>query len=85
MSDFNVKIMKFDGVVFDKDAISVTIPSFDGYLTVMKHHASLIGVLSRGSVGVTVHKNTNDVTHSFDVVCGFYEMSKAGCIIYIDA
>ncbi len=88
MSTFSVKILSFQDLVYEANALSVTIPSQQGYLTVMKDHIPLAGQLEKGKLHVQLeeqsHPNKVDMKAvTFDVDEGFYEMTEEGCVIYL--
>ncbi len=59
MSDFHLKIITPRRIVLDKQVESVTVPSKDGELTILKHHENLFALLVEGIVKIKT-KNSED-------------------------
>ena len=43
---FEIKIVSKNGLEFESEVDSVTLPAKDGYITILKNHASLITSLA---------------------------------------
>ena len=47
---FEIKIVSKNGLEFESEVDSVTLPAKDGYITVLRSHASLITSLNAGTI-----------------------------------
>ena len=47
---FEIEIISQKGVEFNGDVDSVTLPGKDGYITILKNHASLVTTLKSGKL-----------------------------------
>ncbi len=60
-----VHIAKVDKVLFSGEALSVTVPTKEGELTVLEHHMPLCSVTKEGRI--TVHKKDDSTSVFFDI------------------
>lgn len=49
---FKLTIATVDTMLFNSDAVSVTLPGSEGELTILAHHEPLITILKRGAITV---------------------------------
>jgi F-type H+-transporting ATPase subunit epsilon len=61
----NVHIAKVDKVLFSGEALSVTVPTKEGELTILEHHMPLCSVTKDGRI--TIHQKDDSTTTFFDV------------------
>ena len=47
---FEIEIISQNGIEFNGDVDSVTLPGKDGYITILKNHASLVTTLKSGNL-----------------------------------
>lgn len=52
MNNFNLTIISLKEILYDGTAVSVSVPSVDGELTVLKNHIPLITLLKSGEIKV---------------------------------
>jgi len=75
----HLTIAHVDGLIFDGDVDSVTLPGSEGEMTLLAKHEPLISLLNTGVI--TVRKG--EETENFDVQTGILEIrdSKATVIV----
>lgn len=73
----NFKIVKPEGIVYsDTEVEKVTIPTKEGYITVLPHHIPLIAILDTGEL--IIHKKDHEV--AIAVSGGVAEIRKDGSV-----
>jgi F-type H+-transporting ATPase subunit epsilon len=72
MSTFNLKLIAPDGVKYDEEATEITLPTPDGYITVLPDHMPLIALLKPGEI---VIKNGSKA-HELATEGGIVEISN---------
>ncbi len=72
MSMLNVRILTPTGVLFEGEALSITLPGTLGSFTVLDRHAPLISALDAGTVAC---KTANGVDR-YDVKGGFVKVEN---------
>ncbi len=73
-------ISKIDRTLFSGDAVSVTLPSRDGEITVLANHTPLISTLKEGTIIVRKAGGQNE---EFPITTGFLEVGKSGATILV--
>jgi F-type H+-transporting ATPase subunit epsilon len=68
---FKLNISKVNELLYNGDAISVTVPGADGEATVLAHHEPLIALLKKGIITV----RGNDGNKEFTIEKGVCEVS----------
>lgn len=71
MTEFELRIITPEQVVFSGPVTSLVAPGELGYLGVLAHHAPLITTLKKGRITV----KHNEQEHHFDVESGILEVS----------
>ena len=61
--NFNLEIISPERIIFSDDAKMVTLPSYEGDMSVLKHHISIITFLRPGII--KVQKNDGDFKEFF--------------------
>jgi F-type H+-transporting ATPase subunit epsilon len=52
MAHLNLKIISQKKVVLEKEVDSVTVPAYDGEITILPHHINLISLLNEGIIKI---------------------------------
>jgi F-type H+-transporting ATPase subunit epsilon len=73
-------IAKIDEVLFQGEALSVTVPAAGGVMTVLGHHMPLITTLRKGSVTIKAEGKPDS---TFTVESGFLEIGKEETVILL--
>lgn len=73
-------ISKIDKVLWEGEALSVTVPGTGGELTILAHHMPLITTLKAGKV--TVRKGESK-PEEFIIDSGFLEVGKDETVILV--
>ena len=76
---FNVIIAALDGVLFQGEALSVTLPAKEGEITVLRNHVSLLSPLKEGVITV---RNSGE-SKEFPVKSGIIEVSPKGLTVLL--
>jgi F-type H+-transporting ATPase subunit epsilon len=76
----NIKITTPEGVVYDKEADSATLPTETGEITVLQNHIPLVGVLVPGEIVIKSAGNEEYLS----VSTGFIEVRKNRLTILAD-
>ena len=74
---FNIEIISPDKTIFKSEVGQVTIPSFEGLMTILKNHIPLVTFLRPGFIEI----NSNNKNESFFVEDGTVEFSKNKLLI----
>ena len=74
---FNIEIISPDKTIFKSEVEQVTIPSFEGLMTILKNHISLVTFLRPGFIEI----DSNNKNESFFVEDGTVEFSKNKLLI----
>ena len=83
MKSFKVNIVTPERVVWEADAVSVTLPGSEGYLGIWANHAPLVTGLTPGEVTIRLDEAGN--THLFACSGGFVEVSHNTVNIMTDS
>lgn len=67
----HVHIAKVDKVLFSGEALSVTVPTKEGELTILEHHMPLCSVTKEGRIVVHQKDDSNSV---------FFDIDKSGIL-----
>lgn len=67
-----VTLAKIDGLVFDGNAFSVTVPGVEGEMTILPHHEALISPLKKGVITVKAEGGKEEF---FEIEKGTLEVS----------
>ncbi len=69
MDTFKLEVITPNGVIYDDDAVEVTLPGEEGEFGVLPHHASLTTQLKAGVIDiVTKEKKTESIVVNWGVV-----------------
>jgi len=69
MDKFKLEILTPNGVIFDGEAVSVTLPGEEGEFGVLAHHSSLTTLLTSGVIDIEiVPKETESILINWGVV-----------------
>jgi len=72
MTNFKLKVIKPEGVVFEKEVTSVTVETMDGQITILANHQTLVSALGKGEMVIKVGE---EITPLF-IWGGFLEFSN---------
>lgn len=61
MNTIRLKVITPRKVVMDKDVSSVTVPTADGEITILPHHAHLFSLLVEGIIKIKIENNEDDL------------------------
>ncbi len=70
MNNIILKIFTPDGVLFNSEVSSVTLPGTQGAFTVLQNHAPIISSLIKGEVKYTIHEDVSKI----ETTSGFVEV-----------
>jgi len=73
-------ISKIDKVLWEGEALSVTVPGTGGELTILTHHMPLITTLKAGKITV---RNPESKPEEFMIDSGFLEVGKDETVILV--
>ena len=76
----NVEIVSPEGIIFEGEASSVTLPTVQGEITVLPHHVNLFTKLGRGIAIVT----SGSKEQTFAIMGGFLEITSGTLRIISD-
>ena len=76
----NLHIAQVNHVLFEGEAESVTLPGYDGELTVLGQHEPLITTLKEGTI--TVRPN-NGSEQTFEINQGILEVSNNKAVVLV--
>jgi len=69
MDTFKLEVITPNGLIFDAEALEVTLPGEEGEFGVLPHHASLTTLLKAGVIDiVTAEKRTESIVVNWGVV-----------------
>lgn len=78
----NIQIFAIDREIFSGEADSLTLPAFDGQITVLNNHLPIISLLKSGKI--TVKKN-NKIEKEVDVYKeGFAEVNPGKITVLVE-
>ncbi len=81
MDTFKLEVITPNGVIFDGEALEVTLPGEEGEFGVLPHHASLTTLLKAGVIDiVTKDKNTESIVVNWGVV----QVSESKVTVLVD-
>jgi len=78
---FEIEIISQKRVEFNGDVDSVTLPGKDGYITILKNHASLVTTLKSGKL---ITRSSKEKEKIIEITGGFSEMKNNKLIVLID-
>ena len=78
---FEIEIISQNGLEFNGDVDSVTLPGKDGYITILKNHASLVTTLRSGKL---ITRFSNEKEKTIEITGGFSEIKNNKLIVLID-
>ena len=78
---FEIEIISQNGVEFNGDVDSVTLPGKDGYITILKNHASLVTTLKSGKL---ITRFSKEKEKTIEITGGFSEIKNNKLIVLID-
>lgn len=73
-------ISKIDKILWEGDALSVTVPGSSGEMTILAHHMPLVTTLASGRIIV---KHTEGKPEEFLITSGFLEVGKEETVILV--
>lgn len=76
-----VVIAKVNEVLFDGEAVALTVPGSEGEMTVLSHHEPLITTLRRGEISVHLTDEAN--SRQFSVDGGILEVRPDGATVIL--
>lgn len=76
---FTLTISKVDEILFNGEAVLVTLPGLKGQLTILANHEPLIGLLTTGTVTI----RTPDQTIELKVEKGIIETSNGQVTVLV--
>ena len=78
---FEIEIISKEGLEFNGDVDSVTLPGKDGYITILKNHASLVTTLKSGKL---ITRFSKEKERTIEITGGFSEIKNNKLIVLID-
>ena len=78
---FEIEIISQNGIEFNGDVDSVTLPGKDGYITILKNHASLVTTLKSGKL---ITRSSKEKEKIIEITGGFSEIKNNKLIVLID-
>ena len=78
---FEIEIISKEGLEFNGDVDSVTLPGKDGYITILKNHASLVTTLKSGKF---ITRFSKEKEKTIEITGGFSEIKNNKLIVLID-
>ncbi len=78
---FEIEIISQNGIEFNGDVDSVTLPGKDGYITILKNHASLVTTLKSGNL---IARSSKEKEKTIEITGGFSEIKNNKLIVLID-
>lgn len=78
----NIKVVTPEGVIYDKKAVSITLPTTSGVITVLDDHQPLVSLLAAGEISIKEEDEKEETLIS--VSTGIVEVQSES-IIYIMA
>ncbi len=79
-NSFFLEIVSPLGIIFEGEADSVSIPTFDGRITVLANHAPLLAKLSEGEVELKQNKKNTTIV----IAGGFLEVKNNSVYVLSD-
>ncbi len=78
---FEIEIISQNGLEFNGDVDSVTLPGKDGYITVLQNHASLVTTLKSGKL---ITRSLKEKEKIIEITGGFSEIKNNKLTVLID-
>ena len=78
---FEIEIISKEGLELNGDVDSVTLPGKDGYITILKNHASLVTTLKSGKL---ITRFSKEKEKTIEITGGFSEIKNNKLIVLID-
>jgi F-type H+-transporting ATPase subunit epsilon len=78
---FDIKVISKNGLEFESEVDSVTLPAKDGYITVLKNHSSLITSLNTGTITARLSGSNEKI---IEIDGGFSEIKNNKLIVLIN-
>jgi len=78
---FEIEIISKEGLEFNGDVDSVTLPGKDGYITILKNHASLVTTLKSGKL---ITRFSKEKERTIEITGGYSEIKNNKLIVLID-
>ena len=78
---FEIEIISQNGIEFNGDVDSVTLPGKDGYITILKNHASLVTTRKSGKL---ITRSSKAKEKTIEITGGFSEIKNNKLIVLID-
>jgi len=78
---FDIKVISKNGLEFESEVDSVTLPAKDGYITVLKNHSSLITSLNTGTITARFSGYNEKI---IEIDGGFSEIKNNKLIVLIN-
>jgi F-type H+-transporting ATPase subunit epsilon len=79
-STFHLVIASVGESRFDGPAVSATIPTAGGEITVLPHHSALVSTLKTGEIRV---KDASGTSHAFPIESGVLEVSGNRVVVLL--
>ena len=80
MSNLKLEIYTPNGVLFDGEVTSVTLPGSKGLFTVLNNHGAIISSLTKGVIKYTI----NEEIATIEATGGFVEVKKNVVIVCLE-
>lgn len=79
MNKLHLKIITPKKVVYEKEVDSITLPSYDGEITILPRHSNLFSLLKEGVIKIKI-KNDEDY---FSIGAGYLETDGKEAVILV--
>ena len=79
-TSLSFRIITTERVVYERDALQVTLPTKAGEITILAGHIPLISVMGTGAITVT---DTENMRHVLAVSGGILEVRKSGEVVVL--
>lgn len=76
-----LKVISKDGIRFNGDVASLTLPSITGEITILPHHISLLSGLKTGKIRLVP---TTGAKVILDIISGFVRIVNNECVVTIE-
>ena len=73
-------LSRIDGVLWQGDAQSVTVPAVSGEMTILSHHMPMVTTLRKGAVSILSQEGERI---PFAIESGFIEIGKEETVILV--
>lgn len=81
METFKLEVITPNGLIFDNDAVEVTLPGEEGEFGVLAHHASLTTLLKTGVIDI---ETTDKSKESIVINWGVVQVNEAKVTVLVD-